>query len=298
MSSLLSFIRNSKTISVILSVLITILFVFAVAQAATTISTDVVTGGGLNASSSIAVDGPAIFNNTTADSDFRIGSDTDENMFYLNAGTETIGIASSTPWGLLSVEATSTVGAAVPMFVVSDQGTSTPAFYITGNDGSVGLGTTSPSATPLGVVGDAYISSGLGVGTVITTDGRIVASVDLGVASTAPSATLGVTGDAYITSGLGVGVLETTDGRIIANTDLGVATTSPSDTLGVSGDVYVTSAATTTVVVESTGTDSEGGCLQMRATDGTTYRVYLVATTTADYTAENVVFQIEAGACQ
>ena len=272
MSPKFLFIRNSKVVSVVLSILVTVFFVFAVTQAATTISTDIVTDGGLNASSSLAVDGPGIFNNTTADSDFRIGSDTDENIFYVNAGTETIGIASSTPWGLLSVEATSTVGADVPMFVVSDYGTATPALYITGNNGSIGLGTTSPSATPLGVVGDAYISSGLGVGTVITTDGRIVANVDLGVATTAPSATLGVTGDAYITSGLGVGVLETNDGRIVASTDLGVATTSPAEEVGITGDVYIGSAATTTLHVKSTGV-STGGCIELEGADDTLYRV-------------------------
>ncbi len=54
-----------------------------------------------------------------------------------------VGISSSTPWGMFSVEQTN--GTTSPVFVVGDQGTSTPHLYI-GANGRVGVGTTSPWA--------------------------------------------------------------------------------------------------------------------------------------------------------
>ena len=51
-----------------------------------------------------------------------------------------VGVGSTTPWGTLSVEATSTG----PMFVVSDEGTSTP-FLIVDGRGYIGIGTSTPS---------------------------------------------------------------------------------------------------------------------------------------------------------
>jgi hypothetical protein len=61
-----------------------------------------------------------------------------------------VGIGSSTPWGKLSIE----LGSYNPAFVISNQGSSTPAFYVGGvnQNGRVGLGTSSPVGT-LTVVG-------------------------------------------------------------------------------------------------------------------------------------------------
>ncbi len=57
----------------------------------------------------------------------------------------TIGIGSSTPWGKLSVE----MGPSNSAFVVSNQGSTTPAFTIGGvnQNGRIGVGTSSPFAT-------------------------------------------------------------------------------------------------------------------------------------------------------
>ncbi len=60
--------------------------------------------------------------------------------------------------------------------------------------GSIGIGTTSPSVTGLGVVGDQYITSGLGVGVVETTDGRITANAGLNVTENASTSVLMVNG--------------------------------------------------------------------------------------------------------
>src|SRR3989344_3439206 len=59
-----------------------------------------------------------------------------------------VGIASTSPWGLLSVESVAgTVGTNVPIFVIGDQGTSSPFLYVSGNDGRIGIGTTTPLGT-------------------------------------------------------------------------------------------------------------------------------------------------------
>jgi len=56
--------------------------------------------------------------------------------------TGSIGVASSTPWGLLAVEQ----GTETASFVVSNQGSSTPSLWVNGinGDGRVGIGTDSP----------------------------------------------------------------------------------------------------------------------------------------------------------
>ncbi|MDP2653724.1 MAG: hypothetical protein Q8Q08_06805, partial [Candidatus Omnitrophota bacterium] len=71
---------------------------------------------------------------------------------------DVVGIASSTPWGLLSVE----MGTTNPSFVVSNTGSSTPAFYIGGvnQNGFVGIGTASPGAQlELGGTGQAVTNN-------------------------------------------------------------------------------------------------------------------------------------------
>ena len=67
-------------------------------------------------------------------------------LLALNSGS--VGIASTSPWGLLSVESVAgTVGTDVPIFVIGDQGTSSPFLYVSGNDGRIGVGTTTPLGT-------------------------------------------------------------------------------------------------------------------------------------------------------
>ncbi len=66
-----------------------------------------------------------------------------------------VGIGSSTPWGKLSVE----MGTFATSFVVSNQGSSSPAFMVGGvnQNGAVGIGTTTTSTTTLLMVGNASI---------------------------------------------------------------------------------------------------------------------------------------------
>jgi len=58
-----------------------------------------------------------------------------------------VGVGSTSPWGLLSVEAIQgIVSTATPMFVVADSGTSTPFLIVSGANGNVGIGSTTPWA--------------------------------------------------------------------------------------------------------------------------------------------------------
>ncbi|MDP3710823.1 MAG: tail fiber domain-containing protein, partial [bacterium] len=66
-----------------------------------------------------------------------------------------VGIGTTSPYALLSVEANTT---ATNLFVIGDEGTSTPLFVVKGS-GNVGIGTTEPSTT-LHVKGVAEIEAG------------------------------------------------------------------------------------------------------------------------------------------
>jgi hypothetical protein len=58
-----------------------------------------------------------------------------------------VGVGSSTPWGLLSVESISGISStATPIFVVADSGTTTPSLLVHGGSGNVGIGSTTPWA--------------------------------------------------------------------------------------------------------------------------------------------------------
>jgi hypothetical protein len=82
-----------------------------------------------------------------------------------------VGIASTTPWALLSVNPNG-IGTSAPSFVI---GSSTATNFIVTNGGTVGIGTTSPTTT-FGVVGSGYFTSGLGVGVANTTAGTLQTS--------------------------------------------------------------------------------------------------------------------------
>jgi hypothetical protein len=213
--NVLRFIKSRSILSIALSVILSFAFIALATNASTTISTNISTGGTLTVTGATGMTGALVVGGDVSLSggDLNIGDGTASTTI---TGTSDgyLGLASSTPWGGLSIESESLSGGA-PMFVIGDAGTSTPMLIIDGNSGNVG-----------------------------------------------------------------------------------VATTSSQDVLNVGGDIFAGSAATTTITMDSTGTDSQGGCLQMRGSDGTLYRVYLVATTTASHSAENVVWQIEAGTCQ
>ena len=70
-----------------------------------------------------------------------------------------VGVGTTSPWGQLSLEMTTTN----PAFVISNQGSSTPAFYVGGvnQNGFIGIGTTSPSTASdrLALYGGSFFQS-------------------------------------------------------------------------------------------------------------------------------------------
>lgn len=84
------------------------------------------------------------------------------NNFAKTSGALSVG--STTPWGLLSVNPTASIGAG-PEFVV---GSSTKTDFIVTNGGNVGIGTTSPAQT-LSVQGNGLFSGNLSVASLTAT---------------------------------------------------------------------------------------------------------------------------------
>lgn len=119
-----------------------------------------------------------------------IGTEGTDRLYILSTGN--VGIASTTPWGLLSVNPSS-IGAA-PAFVV---GSSTATHLIVSNSGNVGMGTTSPYAK-LSVVGQAVAA----YFTATTTTASIFPY--------ASSTALTVTGRTYLGTGGAQAVIGTT----------------------------------------------------------------------------------------
>src|SRR3989344_3945621 len=110
-----------------------ILFIGMSVFAATTISTSIQTDG------TLSVTGAAVnYGDLTTGGDLYVnGAD-----FSLSTGSATttltvssarLGVASTTPWGLFSIESDNSSVGINPIFVVGDQGTSTPLFIISGN---------------------------------------------------------------------------------------------------------------------------------------------------------------------
>src|SRR3989338_6036785 len=122
---------NSRILSAVLSVGISFFLVALMVYTASTISTNISTDG------TLAVTATSTFNDGSGDFDFRIESDGQEYMFFMDAGNNRVSIASSTPWGQFSVEAVQgTVNASTPIFVIGDQGTTSPLFQIGARNGN------------------------------------------------------------------------------------------------------------------------------------------------------------------
>src|SRR3989338_1367823 len=99
-----------------------------------------------------------IYNTDSTDDEFAsLGFKNNSNVFGIEteetvSGTRrdiallggNVGIGTTSPWGVFSVDQASTTAYNKPVFVVGDNGTTTPFFFIT-QKGVVGFGTSSPS---------------------------------------------------------------------------------------------------------------------------------------------------------
>jgi hypothetical protein len=117
-----------------------------------------------------------------------------------------IGIGTSSPWGKLSIE----MGTFNPAFVVSNTGSSTPSFIVTGvnQNGAIGIATTSPYKSAALAIGLSSTTPGLVIGVNgSTTPALIVSSANgngtVGIASSTPNASYAFVagGSTYIGTG-------------------------------------------------------------------------------------------------
>ncbi|MCX6716113.1 MAG: hypothetical protein NT077_03805, partial [Candidatus Taylorbacteria bacterium] len=93
-----------------------------------------------DSTSNTTTDGNLQLTNQTTNGNLLLGTNSLERMRITSSGF--VGIGSSTPWGLLSVNPTA-LGSGVPEFVV---GSSTATHFIVNGAGNVGVGITSPAA--------------------------------------------------------------------------------------------------------------------------------------------------------
>lgn len=114
--------------------------------------------GDINAN---AIYGDTLFaTSTTATSTLRGGLTVDTDTLIADFSSNKVSAASTSPWGQFSIESIKgTVGASTPIFVVGDQGTTSPFLMVSGNDGRVGIASSSPFVT-LGITGTTTSSAG------------------------------------------------------------------------------------------------------------------------------------------
>jgi hypothetical protein len=334
------------------------LSVAVITFAATTISTSISTGGTLSVTGVSTLTGGYVSTaSSTVVGGLNVSGPVSASSTLIVNGLSTLtgtaatggmfGVASSSPWGLFSVESVAgTVGANTPMFVIGDQGTSSPILYVSAR-GSIGLGTTTPEK----LYGTDLISAGYGRMLTVSDTGAPAAisidgagGVNLYLTDTTAAANkkifsfknnggqllfesyddsptnttniaidaglhnVGVGNNSEIWSklqvtggGTGTGQLfslvdsaSTTVLQVLDNGKVGIGTTSPATELSIS------SAATTTVYVHST-TASKGGCIELKGTDGTAYRMWVggADTSTTTTNGHNGFVAIwETGSCK
>jgi hypothetical protein len=208
--------------------------------------------GTLMATSSVLIggsltvyDGAAVFNELSDNNDFRIESDGDANMFFLDASADSIGVASSTPKGQFAIEALKgIVDDDTPIFVVSDYGTTSPLFAVYGNS-RVSIGST----TPLGLLSVEQVAgvNAFVVGSSSTTTLIVDKQANVGIGTSSPSSKLGVEGDAIFFDNTGTATIK------VHSSVTGVGGCIEFD--GVDGNQYRAYASTTgPLILES------GGC--------------------------------------
>src|SRR3989344_5269771 len=178
-------------------------------------------------------------------------SGTSSPAIVVEGGYEHVGFGTSSPYGQVSIEITgdpnNAANESLPAFVISSRGTSTPAFYVRGDNGNVGIGTTTPT-NAFEVNGSALIGSNLTIVGVLDVQGGLVTSGSLtpplGLRTDTPVAHLEVAGDGLFKGGLYVQAT-TTASSLIATSTLSVGTTTPgggtgnTNALSVGGNTYI-----------------------------------------------------------
>ncbi|TSC73293.1 MAG: hypothetical protein G01um101448_822, partial [Parcubacteria group bacterium Gr01-1014_48] len=149
--------------------------------------------------------------------------------------------------------------------------------------GNVGIATNTPG-TVLGVQG-RIVSLDLFTGNVIATGTAEVRGV---FASSTMGSALNVQGLLYASSSAFVATDLLTGSLLIATT------TSNGQAVEVSGNAIFTGSATTSLVVDSTGS-AKGGCIQLKGSDNIWYMLFIKPTSTRSVNQE--VLEVKQGDC-
>ncbi len=248
------------TIGIVLAVVISVFFVVMAVNAATTVSTNIVTDGSINATSTLSVDGLSTFAGFVSTASSTVTGDFNVGLALTSSSTLAVG-SLSTLAGFIST-ASSTID----------------------GDFNVGLGGALTASSTLNVGGIGTFDSSVAVTGGLTrqndiwtynSSGNLVSTTSLPIVT---SSTLGVNGSTTPALTLGVA------GNIIA-----------SSTEATNGAV----SATTTLVLATDG-GTTGGCIEMKDVLGvTTYKLFLVSSSTnATTDSTSVILFVEAGTCR
>ena len=116
-------------------------------QEAAFVEADVARLGAANTfTAAVTVNAAAVFNETSADVDFRVESDDNANMLFVDGGEDRVGIGTGTPAATLDVAGSAIfndAGADVDFRVESDDNAN--MLFIDGGEDRVGIGTGTPS---------------------------------------------------------------------------------------------------------------------------------------------------------
>ncbi|MEK7505950.1 MAG: hypothetical protein AAB597_03620, partial [Patescibacteria group bacterium] len=145
-----------------------------------------------------------------------------------------VGVATTSPYGIVAIDVGSSADAKTPAFVVQDSGTSTPSIYVEGGYGRVGIGTSSPMAQlaievatnkqllPSGVdYVPAFLIGSRGTSTplfIVTNDIGVNTRGTVGIGTSSPGATLAVGGFGYIKGNWNVEATSTLSSLIATST--------------------------------------------------------------------------------
>lgn len=167
-----------------------------------------------------------------------------------------IGFGTTTPWGLLSVNANG-LAAGVPQFVV---GSSTGTNLIVSNSGNVGIGLTNPTSRleVQGVTADSTSNAFIAWNSALTNVFNIRDDGNIGVGTSSPFAKLSVmvggtyasqaASTAFAVGSSTAGTATSTLFTILSNGNVGIGTAAPSTPL------YLTTSAAQVATFESSGT--------------------------------------------
>lgn len=251
--------RSTRLIAVFVTALVAgVVFGFGASVWATSLGTDLSVSGNGTITGTLAVTGATTVTatvdvqsstatSTLSTGGFNVGS----GQFIIQQTSGRVGIASTTPWGLFSIEQTSMEW----IFAVADKGTSTPSLVVVGN-GRVGIGTSTP-AERLSVHGNLLVAGTSSVSALIATGTAILATEagNVGVGTTSPVQKLSVGGSLFVGAsavggtigGFGVGNATTTAGAIENTGNVLFGDAAGDIAMFASGDIRYNNIGTTTI---------------------------------------------------